>query len=72
MIILCRSAERRTKERAMHVKFSRRMQAAMINRQIGRSLQARRPMYCCAFRPRRTADPVMADTIGAKRRKPVH
>ena len=25
----------------------------------------------CAFRPRRTADPVMTDSIGAKRRKPV-
>lgn len=27
--------------------------------------------HICAFRPRRTADPVMTDTIGAKRRKPV-
>jgi transposase len=57
-IILCRSAERRTKERAMHEKFSARIEVALarlatriersrqrldpnlINRQIGRILQA--------------------------------
>ena len=57
-IILCRSAERRTKERAMHEKFSLRIETALarlaarlersrarldrnlINRQIGRILQA--------------------------------
>jgi transposase len=57
-IILCRSAERRTKERAMHEKFSVRIETALarlaariersrqrldpnlINRQIGRILQA--------------------------------
>src|SRR6266852_4109925 len=56
-VILCRSADRRSKERAMHDKFSRRIEEAlerqaarmarskkrvdpaMVNRQIGRILQ---------------------------------
>jgi len=60
-IILCRSAERRSKERAMHEKFSARIEAALerlssriarstkridaaqVNRQIGRILQKNQP-----------------------------
>jgi hypothetical protein len=52
-VILCRSAHRRSNERAMHDKFSRRIEEAlerlarskkrvdpaMVNRQIGRMLQ---------------------------------
>jgi hypothetical protein len=30
-----------------------------------------RSVFWCAFQPRRTVDPVMADSLGAKRRKPV-
>jgi hypothetical protein len=38
-VILCRSADRRSKEQAMHDKFSQRIDPAMVNRQIGRILQ---------------------------------
>jgi transposase len=42
-IILCRSAERRSKERAMHEKFSRRIEAALA-RLAERIARARRPL----------------------------
>jgi hypothetical protein len=42
-IILCRSADRRRKERAMHDKFSRRIEAALA-RLAARIARSRRPL----------------------------
>ena len=46
-VILCRSADRRSKEQAMHDRFSRRIEAA-LERLAGRIAQAKKPLDAAA------------------------